>query len=264
MIRAPSHPRAELEAYTDLHAMEEARHQVTAGWPAERRQPGWTCGVCGITPDTLAPCGCDMAVYREVAAGLIDGSRDDLIVRTLGESGIPPRFDRATFDSFEPLHGTRDALGAAAAWAEAFTLETATGFLLAGRFGCGKTHLAVAALRVAIERTLVEGRFLSTGALIAQVRAGAPVDYRPVELAIGAELLVFDDIGQEVGTDFERGILARVVMGRYDEARPTVFTSNHGPKGLERTLGGAVVSRIREMAETHVILATDYREQRAS
>ena len=206
-------------------------------------------------------CSCEGEQFARFVEAYVAERRPGCAARVIEAAGIPRRHEPCSFDSFTKRNGTADALKASQAWAEAFSLETETGLLFSGAFGAGKTHLAVAALRRAIQRTLVEGRFISAGALVSGVRSGERITWKPVEDAIGAELLVLDDFGQEAGTEFTRDIVARVIFGRYEAARPTIITTNLGPKALTETFGGAVVSRLHEMTRPLVVSATDYRRK---
>ena len=82
-----------------------------------------------------------------------------------------------------------------------------------------------------------------------------------VDRAIGTELLIRDDVGQEQPTPFSRDVLYRVIAGRYEAQRPTIITSNGADAQLEERLGGAAVSRLYEMSEPVVLKATDYRQE---
>jgi DNA replication protein DnaC len=246
-------------ALTELH---DAR---PSAWSDEGRAFwGQRCDECGVTRPTheihgLA-CECERPRAREIQEFHLAEHREELVEEIIQRARIPRRFADCTFDTFERVQGVDDALDVTCEWADSFTLDTERGLLLAGNFGSGKTHLGVAALRTAVERVFVEARFVSAGDLVARVRSGPNgITWHPVEDAIEAELLLLDDLGQEVGTEFTRDVVCRVIFGRYDHARPTIMTSNLGPDGLKRVFGGAVLSRIYEMADTRTLFAKDYR-----
>lgn len=176
----------------------------------------------------------------------------------------PSTWTEIRIDGFELRKGTEEAFTATKAWAEALTLDTDRGLSFFGEFGSGKTHLAIAALRLAIQRTLVAGKYVSAGDLVGQVRSGQGINWTPVSDAIRAELFVLDDLGMEAGTDFTREVVARVLFGRYEAARPTIITSNHGPKGITRLFGGGITSRLHEMTDTIVLKASDYRAEKGA
>ncbi len=254
-------------AWLRSHARDHALDTITR----ERAVPEWklygtTCERCGSERPTGAVrggmCECERERERELIADFEREHLAEYAGKVLEEADLPRRYAGCSFDGFEVRQGTEEAYAAAQAWADGFTLETETGLFLAGPFGAGKTHLAVAALRRAVERTLVDGRYVSAGDLVAQVRGSSGINWRPVEDAIRAELLVLDDLGMEAGTEFTRDVQARVLFARYEAARPTIVTSNHGPKAITQIYGGAITSRLREMTDSLVLTASDYRAQR--
>jgi len=231
---------------------------------------GGPCPTCGEhRPYGHVPrgpaCECDRQREGELIAEYEREHVSEFVDRVLAEADIPRRYAECSFDGFKLRKGTEEAFTATKAWAEAFTLDTDCGLSFFGEFGSGKTHLAVAALRRAIKGSLVDGKYVSAGDLVGKVRGGSGINWTPVEDAIRAELLVLDDLGMEAGTDFTRDVVARVLFGRYEAARPTIVTSNHGPAAITRLFGGGITSRLREMTDTIVLKATDYRaEKRAS
>jgi DNA replication protein DnaC len=249
--------------------MEGARNHAIRAIEQDRA-PEWEFwGVCCPTCSEERPaqnvygavCSCERKRRDELIAAFVAERLPKHVPGAIEKASIPRRYEGCTFDSFTKRNGTADALAATKAWADAFELDTERGLFLTGPFGSGKTHLAVAALRRAIQRTLVDGRYLSAGALVGAVRSGERISWAPVEDATRAELLVLDDLGQEAGTEFTRDIVARVLFGRYEAARPTIVTSNLGPKAVGNMFGGAVLSRLHEMAEPLAMTASDYRTQ---
>jgi len=262
--------RAMTRVSLEIEARNHAREVLLDQRPDRRGfQPddywGAKCPDCG----TLRPisqvfgeiCECEREKGAELAEEYMATRRSEVAGAILDRAGIPPRCQRAEFSTFELEPGTEEALEAISAWAEGFTLETKEGIHLAGGWGSGKTHMAVAALRVAVRKSLVEARFVSAGGLAARVQSDSKgILWRPVEAAIRVGLLLVDDLGQE-STDFARGLMSRVIIGRHEEMRPTLLTSNCGPERLADLYGGAVVSRICEMCRTIPVTAADYRRR---
>ena len=123
----------------------------------------------------------------------------------------------------------------------------AWGAMLWGGLGCGKTHLAIAALNAWIERHGT-GWFWKAPDFLGWVREqafggeGWAVDDLLRPYREGAFLLVLDDLGTENPTDWAAEQLYRVLDSRYDFRLPTIITTN---QDLDR-LDGRLVSRFRQ------------------
>lgn len=235
----------------------------------------WTCRVCdetvgrgeGIARDRrLLECSHLIALHEQACADLTAEYRPRLVETIIGRSEIPRRFTAATFDSFEPVQGAAKVGDFMRRWVEAYE-PGAKGLLLVGRYGSGKTHLAVAALRAAIERHLVDGRFASSTDLARKLMQGDGtrfLNYEVAEQAVSHELLVLDDIGQESPSPKIRELLFEIIDGRYRENRSTILTSNAGTADIASRIGGAVASRLTEMTDVLVLKAADYRARRVA
>jgi len=207
-------------------------------------------------------CKCERPERARLAEEYVQEHRAETAERMWADADIPSRYLGCGFDTFEPRPGTEKALEAVRAWVDGYSLDSERGLFLAGPFGSGKTHLAVAALHEAVTWELAHGLFVSAAGLVSKVRKGERLDWQPVELACGVDLLLLDDVGQEAGSDFTRDIVARVITSRYDESMPTIMTTNLGPQALTKALGGGVTSRIHEMCTALTLTATDYRRNR--
>ena len=82
-----------------------------------------------------------------------------------------------------------------------------------------------------------------------------------------AELLVLDDLGAEKTSEWVEETMNLIVNTRYNERRPTIFTSNFPdipddtePNSLLYRIGHRMRSRLHEMCEFHVLDGGDYRE----
>jgi DNA replication protein DnaC len=138
---------------------------------------------------------------------------------------------------------------------------------ICGEPGNGKTHLAVATLRRAADSWLVEEP--SEQGSYRPLDAPSPIDLLPrlfvLPLVIErmrdliedggdesllrklrlSRLAVIDEWGAERRTDWTADVTARVVIERYAQARPTIFTTNQTAEDLyksEPRLGSRLLS----------------------
>lgn len=245
---------------------------------------------------------CDGTRWRVVAGGGVSRVercacwRTDA-ARTLRDAArIPKRYrdcDLTTFVTYDNPKLLR-ALDRTRRFVEAFPVPD-KGLLLIGPPGVGKTHIAVAALRQVVSEKCAHGLYYDTRSLLATIRRtydpvtrGSEVDV--LRQVVEAELLVLDDLGAERLTDWVDETMNYVVNTRYNDNRPTIFTSNYedlpdpetgvDPHGSDHQgSGGAAVgvapasldslpvrvgsrmySRLREMCEFLEYDGPDYRK----
>jgi DNA replication protein DnaC len=128
------------------------------------------------------------------------------------------------------------------------------GLLLVGPTGVGKTYTVCAVLKYIYERYRIRGHFVDTKELSLRLKASFSENgsAQLVESLIKYPILVLDDLGNEVLTDWYREILTGIISSRYNESRPTFITTNFYPGFLlarENPAGGFLVKRGRKSVE---------------
>ena len=185
------------------------------------------------------------------------------IAKLIGESGMGARFQMRTFATFREDAATETAKRLAQTFcADIKTNPRATGLMLIGPYGCGKTHLAAAILhRCAEDGT--PGMFVVAPDLLAQIRSSYRTgDGRADEIVDAAKntpLLVLDDLGAEKASPWVQEQLYMLINHRYEHMLPTVITTNNDGAELEAELGRRTLSRLAEMTVPIKIKAGDYR-----
>jgi DNA replication protein DnaC len=105
------------------------------------------------------------------------------------------------------------------------------GLLLAGPTGVGKTYAVSAILKYIYEKYKVKGFFADTKELSIKLReafaAGEHTNF--IEALSKYPILVLDDLGNEILSDWFRDILVGLISRRYNEKRLTFITTNYYP-----------------------------------
>ncbi len=184
------------------------------------------------------------------------------------ESGLNA-LSRMTFDSFdfregeipeEVSHNLFDVWDAVRSYAEK---PWPQGWLLLyGKYGCGKTHLAAAAVnhRIAVlERPAI---FVVVPDFLDYLRAAfnprnetASEEY--FQRIKSIEFLVLDDLGVEHSTPWVNETLFQLVNYRYNNQLPTIFTSNAEAEDVEPRIRSRMFDN--QFTEVWAIQAPDYR-----
>jgi len=219
--------------------------------------------------------------------------RTDRAGKALDAARIPPRFRECSFHNYYPKNDSQFfAHSFASRLVENFPAVDA-GLLFMGGVGVGKTHLAIAILKDLIEKKGVSCLFYESGSLLKTIQDS----YNPVsqtsEMRVLApvyqsEVLVLDELGASVPTNWVRDTLYQIINTRYNNKKLTIFTTNyldepHEPSReksnedksrrtfavdriqemttLEERIGTPLRSRLYEMCRKVVIEGEDYRQR---
>lgn len=156
-------------------------------------------------------------------------------------------------------------------WIDAFVADPATSgsLMLAGGTGCGKTHNGWVAFRASVVgayRRNIRPRYraVTYPNFVAETRP-SPNDAHVDALAryTDCDLLFMDDLGAEDRTsDWTNTVMFRLVNARWEQDRPTIWTTNRNATELTAALGDRVVSRIWD-AKRVVLSGPDRRRVKA-
>jgi DNA replication protein DnaC len=241
---------------------------------------GAKCPVCGGTGWTV-----ERRDGRELAVRCAcrrEREREAL----LRASRIPARYLGCTIDGFEVWDPSDPTLSQARRRTRDFVdswgaTPPERGLLYMGAAGCGKTHLAVAALRELVVTKGVRGLYVNFLELVQQLqmtfdgggRNREDVLSPPVE----AEALVLDELGAGKLSPWVMDLLYYVINSRYMSKRVTLCTTTYsdfaGASGSSQTnrvdesltdrISAPLRSRLYEMCELVDIRCGDYRARRA-
>lgn len=237
--------------------------------------PEKTCPRCEGTGWVLAPvggksvarrCGC---FYERKTKALWEQAR------------IPRRYQNCSLDNFEVHNDShKDALKISRQFAKNYPAQE-VGLLFIGPCGVGKTHLAVAIIRELLEKKNVSCSFYDFRELIRDIQSSFTPDSSLSEAEILAPVfevgvLVLDELGAKRPTAWVEETVFYIINQRYNQKRPTIFTSNYfdideeedrrekmykeKDDSLVSRIGYRLRSRLYEMSKVVNIQGDDYRK----
>jgi len=199
---------------------------------------------------TCPDCDAEISVRFKADEEARERRRHEQQLRSLG---IPPRFQYATFDTYQAITDEQKrVLDICRHYVAEFdqVLEKGKALILCGSVGTGKTHLGMAAVRESAAKS-----YRSYYSTIMQMIRAIRETYKPaaeqseqdlINRFVGYDLLVLDELGVQLGTESERLLLFEVIDGRYMNVKPTMLVSNLNLRDLTKYLGERALDRMRE------------------
>ena len=202
------------------------------------------------TVDAVIPCKCDgmtrhiekqRELYRQEREQALKEKRDRELKRLIDintrTSGMPDKFKRRIFDTFEVTKENDKAFRTCKAYAERFdelSKREQNGLVLIGQIGTGKTHLA-ASIANALLQTGKRVICMPSVDMLAKIRATYKANENDDEIMNDlktADLLIIDDLGKEKATEWTSQTIYSIINARYENERPIVITTNYTLKNL--------------------------------
>ncbi|HSS21766.1 MAG TPA: ATP-binding protein [Pyrinomonadaceae bacterium] len=228
-------------------------------------------------------------------AVICDCRRTNPGTRLIELARIPPRFRECSFHNYYPKN---DSQYFAHSFASKLVDEypaVEAGLLFTGSVGVGKTHLAIAVLKELILKKGVTCLFYESGSLLKTIQDSYnPIsqtsEMRVLAPVYNAEVLVLDELGASVPTNWVRDTLYQIINTRYNNKKLTIFTTNYlddvrviteaaadsadtkrkrtfaqeriqEMTTLEERIGTPLRSRLYEMCKKVMIEGEDYRKR---
>jgi DNA replication protein DnaC len=158
------------------------------------------------------------------------------------------------------------------AWADVWkrNAETAPSLLITGTIGVGKTHQSYGVLRSVIATARI-GKYLTRihvptweaiGAadMYASMRPRNGVDTEAVmDRYRNVDVLMLDDLGAAKASEWVEEVTYRIISGRYDDMRSSIYTSNVPKDQIKHVLGDRIASRLAETCQIVTMTGPDRR-----
>lgn len=239
---------------------EERRYLLSEhGYPADYTAPIFECEKChdtGFVDSEMCAC-----MRRELIKLGYESSGLGSLARTQG-------FDTFSLDYYAPGEQRENMeryLSFCTSYAASFGMSSGN-ILFLGGTGLGKTHLSTA-----IAKTVIENGFYVVYETAQTVLGDFEREcfgkrFERGELTskyFECELLVLDDLGTELGTQFTVSTLYDLINTRLNRQRPTIISSNISePEQLRGRYTDRIVSRLLGEYKVMVFAGRDVRAQK--
>ncbi len=185
--------------------------------------------------------------------------------RNADAAQIPPKYAAASLENFSTrpenpyaMPQMQNAVIAVRAYTRDFPMAPKPGLMLIGNTGTGKTHLAVAALKLLLAKGH-QGIFFDYQNLLERIRSSydstsGQSDREAYRVALDAEVLLLDDLGAHRVTDWVEDTVTSIITWRCNHQKATIVTTNYP----DPDAGSEVVTRasgVGAAPQTRVTLA---------
>lgn len=164
-------------------------------------------------------------------------------------AGVPPRFIRASLDTFITDTVPQQEILAVLKQFNKTHGKDPSGLLLVGRLGTGKTFAGYALINAWLQ-THHDALFVTALGLVRKVRdtwhSTETRESKVIRLLATVGLLVIDEVGIQSCSANEHMIIADILNQRYENLKPTVVIGNLTVAELTTILGERAIDRFHE------------------
>ena len=247
----------------NIQGQEMIRSLLTRnGYPADYLEPRYSCVKC-----------CDKGFYEGQRCSCFESLLTRFAVEKLNSEANMPDCDFEHF-SLSYYEGRSDSgvdcfkrmsenLEFCRKYAERFSTNSSSLFLL-GKTGIGKTHISLSIAKEVIKRgfTVAYGSLLNYLRIIEKEHFGRSENPETdtLQILIGADLLILDDLGSEFRTSFYESVIYNIVNSRINLGLPTIISSNLSVPELQKNYNDRIISRLFSVYHIIPFVGEDIRQ----
>lgn len=231
---------------------------VAAGYPKDYTNPPYECPICSDTGyKGIEMCECMKKRIR----------LESLKNSGLGRLAENQSFDSFSFNYYEGADRERAVhnFTVLKEFAFSFSPSEFENFLLIGGTGLGKTHLSTSLARVIIERgynVVYTTAIRMFDAFERKRFSQGPHTKESTDKYFDCDLLIIDDLGCEMSTQFTVSTLYDLINTRLNEGASTVISTNLSGAELRKKYDDRITSRLFGHFAPLPFTGTDVRQQK--
>ena len=231
---------------------------IAAGYPKDYTNPPYECPICGDTGyNGIEMCNCMKKRIR----------LESLKISGLGKLAQNQSFENFSFDYYTGADRERaiNSFESLKEFAYSFKANEEENFLLIGGTGLGKTHLSTSLAKVIIERgyNVVYTTAIRMFDTFEKKRFSQGYQSKDsTDRFFDCDLLIIDDLGCEMSTQFTVSTLYDLINTRLNEGRSTVISTNLSGAELRKKYDDRITSRLFGHFVPLPFSGTDVRQQK--
>ena len=208
------------------------------GYPQNYLEPHFHCSACGDTGYT-GSIPCDCLKDLEAQYNVEEFNADNYITITDFDSFKLSYYQGEAFARMEQVYRfCRN-------YADTFSLHS-SGILMMGGVGLGKTHLSLA-IAAEVMKKGYSALYVSAPELFRKLQNeyyGKGGDTDTMDVLMRANLVIIDDLGAELGNQFNTASFYNIVNARQNLERPIIINTNLNLKEIEQRYSQRTLSRL--------------------
>ncbi len=181
--------------------------------------------------------------------------------------------DECTFENFDLNYYSKDGENArkrmtgilklCKEYVNKFSPDTAQNLLFMGAPGLGKTHLTLAIVSGVVDKGFIPfyGPAENLFTLVSNERFTGQ-NKGSYQAMLDCDLLVIDDLGTELSTEFSKSVFYNLVNSRLLSKKPTVINTNLTMKEIADRYGERIASRLIGSYNANKFIGVDIRQQK--